>query len=347
MPNYRLAAVRAAKKYGIDPGIFLRQINQESGFNPNARSSAGAVGIAQFMPATARGFGIDPTDPMQALDAAARMDAGNLKKYGSYARMLSAYNSGRADAYKDPHFAGGQTYNYVRSILRGQTPAVGAPQAAPAAPGGPSGVQATVQSLPQAAGLTSLLSGLNSLAAGGGSKSGGWGMDMLANTVNQIHAMRSYQQSASQYGDQTVPTKLSNGQIMTGVNPNSPHDLGAVKLAESFIGTPYKWGGSRPGGFDCSGLLQYVWGKEGVGIPRTTYQQFAAGRPVGPNQLQPGDAVFFKGSDSMVQGGRVLPGHVGMYIGGGKFIEAPHTGSTVHISTLAGRTDYMGARRFA
>lgn len=76
------------------------------------------------MPGTAAGFHIDPMNPVQALLAAARMDAGNLRKYGSYARMLSAYNSGRPDAYRDPHFAGGQTYNYVRSILNGADPTV-------------------------------------------------------------------------------------------------------------------------------------------------------------------------------------------------------------------------------
>jgi soluble lytic murein transglycosylase-like protein len=115
----RALAAADARAFGLNPQIFLRQINQESGFNPRARSGAGALGIAQFMPATARGFGVNPMDPVAALRAAARMDAGNLKKYGSYQRMLSAYNSGRADAYLNPHFAGGQTYNYVRSIMGG------------------------------------------------------------------------------------------------------------------------------------------------------------------------------------------------------------------------------------
>lgn len=114
-------AQAAAQKYGIDPNVFLRQINQESGFNPNARSSAGALGIAQFMPATARAMGVNPMDPASALDGAARLMAQSLRKYGSYESALSVYNSGRPDAYKDPNFAGGQTYNYVRSILRGHS----------------------------------------------------------------------------------------------------------------------------------------------------------------------------------------------------------------------------------
>lgn len=123
----------------------------------------------------------------------------------------------------------------------------------------------------------------------------------------------------------------------------TPKVKGAVNLVQEYLGTPYVWGGENPGGFDCSGLIQYVWGKQGVDIPRTTYDQFKAGTPVDKNNLQAGDAVFFTGSDPM----NGLPGHVGMYLGGGKFIEAPHTGADVRISDLAGRTDFVGARRYA
>lgn len=118
--DYRALAVLAAQRYGIDPQIFLRQINQESGFNPNARSSAGAEGIAQFMPSTAAGMHIDPMNPRQALMGAAKMDAGNIRKYGGWAPALSAYNSGNPNAYKDPSFASGQTFNYVKDILGGK-----------------------------------------------------------------------------------------------------------------------------------------------------------------------------------------------------------------------------------
>jgi cell wall-associated NlpC family hydrolase len=116
-------------------------------------------------------------------------------------------------------------------------------------------------------------------------------------------------------------------------------DKKAVGLAQQYLGDPYVWGGSRPGAFDCSGLLQYVWGKLGVNIPRTTYQQINAGRAVALNQLRPGDAIFF--------GTRANPHHVGMYIGGGRFIEAPHTGANVRISSLKGRRDIVAARRYA
>jgi hypothetical protein len=117
--NYQKAAERAARRYGLNPNVFKAMIRQESGFNPNARSPVGAQGIAQFMPATAREYGVNLNDNRvrDDLDGAARYLAANLRKYGSYHAALSVYNSGRPDAYKDPQFAGGQTYNYVRSIL--------------------------------------------------------------------------------------------------------------------------------------------------------------------------------------------------------------------------------------
>ncbi len=96
-----LAVARAdARKYKIDPLVFEWKIWQESGFNPNVRNSpAGAIGIAQFMPATAQAMGIDPRDPQQALDASARLDAGHLKQYASRARLLARHYGGPSARY--------------------------------------------------------------------------------------------------------------------------------------------------------------------------------------------------------------------------------------------------------
>lgn len=116
-------ARQAAQKAGIDPDIFVRQIQQESGFSPTAKSGAGAIGIAQFMPGTAAGMGVDPADPYAALDAAARLDAQNLSKYGSYDKALAAYNAGpgNVDKYGGvPPFE--ETQRYVNNILGGQNP---------------------------------------------------------------------------------------------------------------------------------------------------------------------------------------------------------------------------------
>jgi cell wall-associated NlpC family hydrolase len=113
-------------------------------------------------------------------------------------------------------------------------------------------------------------------------------------------------------------------------------------LARQYIGTPYVWGGESPKGFDCSGFAQYLYGKAGIRIPRTTYTQWQAGRSVPQGQLQPGDLVFFRGSDS--KGG--LPGHVGVYIGNGMMIDAPHTGASVRTERVDTFGGYMGARRY-
>lgn len=118
----RQLAMRDAKKWGVNPQVFVRQINQESGFDTNARSPAGAEGIAQFMPGTAADYHIDPMNPAQALNAAAQYDASELKAFhGDYRQALAAYNAGaaHADEWDNPNFAGGQTYRYVRDILGG------------------------------------------------------------------------------------------------------------------------------------------------------------------------------------------------------------------------------------
>jgi len=117
-------ARQAALKAGIDPDIFVRQIQQESGFNPNARSPAGATGVAQFMPATAQGMGVDPTDPYQSLEGAARLMASHLQQYGGdYSKALAAYNAGPGNVAKYggvPPFE--ETQRYVNTILGGTSP---------------------------------------------------------------------------------------------------------------------------------------------------------------------------------------------------------------------------------
>jgi hypothetical protein len=118
--DYRAIARRKARKYGLPPSVFERQIQQESGFNPRARSPAGATGIAQIMPATARGWGVNPNDPVASLDAAAKNMASYVRKYGSYENALRAYNAGPAAIQKSKGYA--ETNKYVQNILRGKSP---------------------------------------------------------------------------------------------------------------------------------------------------------------------------------------------------------------------------------
>lgn len=134
-----------------------------------------------------------------------------------------------------------------------------------------------------------------------------------------------------------VSEETKSVQTIPKANPTSGDSV--VAYAEQFLGVPYLWGGTSPSGFDCSGLVYYVYAHFGISIPRTSQFQFGYGTPVSQSQLQPGDLVFFHND------GTGLPGHVGMYIGGGNIIQAPQTGDVVKITPLSYMNGYMGARR--
>jgi peptidoglycan DL-endopeptidase CwlO len=112
---------------------------------------------------------------------------------------------------------------------------------------------------------------------------------------------------------------------------------GVVGIAMQFLGVPYVWAGASPSGFDCSGFVMYVYAQVGVSLPHNAAMQYGYGTYVPKDQLQPGDLVFFNGL-----------GHNGIYIGGGQFIHAPHTGDVVKISSLSDSwyaSTWYGAKR--
>ena len=104
----------------------------------------------------------------------------------------------------------------------------------------------------------------------------------------------------------------------------------AIQFAQQQLGKPYLWGGTGPDAFDCSGLVMMAYRSAGINIERTSQQQWASEQKVPLAQVQPGDLVFFAGSD----GTPTAPGHVGLVIGKGKMIEAYATGFPVRISTF-------------
>lgn len=126
------------------------------------------------------------------------------------------------------------------------------------------------------------------------------------------------------------------GQVL---GPHFTRGDKAVAIARKMIGVPYRWGGSSPSGFDCSGLVMWAYGRLAVQLPHSSYELFRLGRQVGRWAMKPGDLVFFYGA-----------GHVGIYLGHGKFVHATHTGDHVRISSLKQgwyAQGFDGARRIA
>lgn len=116
-----------------------------------------------------------------------------------------------------------------------------------------------------------------------------------------------------------------------------PFGKRVVKYARRFLGVRYQYGGTSPrSGFDCSGLVRFVYGHFGISLPHSSFADLWHGRRVSRQSLHPGDLVFFAGAS-----------HVGIYVGGDRFIDAPHTGTVVRISTMHGwyGSEYYGARR--
>ncbi len=115
-----------------------------------------------------------------------------------------------------------------------------------------------------------------------------------------------------------------------------------IELATRHVGVRYRWGGISPSGFDCSGFLYYVFGRNGVALPRTTFSMFKAGVPVPRDQIQTGDIVFF-------QTLRPGPSHAGVYLGDGRFVHSSSGSGRVTITPMVHRyygPRYLGARRF-
>jgi cell wall-associated NlpC family hydrolase len=177
--------------------------------------------------------------------------------------------------------------------------------------------------------------------------------ELLSTIQGQIASLEAAQRAAELAAAQQARANLAQAQaqILPSSNvigasgqapggetyiPSSSYS-GVVGVAMQYLGTPYVWAGAAPGGFDCSGLVMYAYEQVGVSLPHSSYAMWDYGVPVAKDQLEPGDIVFFDGL-----------GHVGLYIGGGDFIQAPHTGDVVRVSSLDEgyyQYSYVGARR--
>jgi peptidoglycan endopeptidase LytE len=159
-------------------------------------------------------------------------------------------------------------------------------------------------------------------------------------TLQQLLAINSLQTDVVDPGTVLVVFDRLNGQVSRQGSVADARQL--LAYADQFLGTPYRYGGTGPGGFDCSGFTSYVFQSVNIQLPRTAGSQYSIGAPVEKSQLQPGDLVFFAG-------GRYID-HVGIYTGNGQFIHSssPRSGGVIYTPLEDGNyysRTYVGARR--
>ena len=172
---------------------------------------------------------------------------------------------------------------------------------------------------------------------------------LLSSIKGQIARIKAAEEAQQRQLAAAARSRLSGVQVPVadglGVSASTPEGStvappnvhgGVVGIAMRYLGVPYVWGGSTPRGFDCSGFVAYVFAQIGVSLPHSSYAMYGMGTAISISALQPGDLVFFTGAS-----------HMGIYIGGGQFIHAPHTGDVVKISSLSGyySSNFAGARR--
>ncbi len=153
--------------------------------------------------------------------------------------------------------------------------------------------------------------------------------------ADQLRKLRAQQRlAAARAQAQARASRSRSFDVPTYNGPASGRAAVAVQAAYAQIGKPYSWGASGPGSFDCSGLTMWAWGKAGVSLPHSSQAQYGSGPHVSRSDLQPGDLVFY---GSPIH-------HVGIYVGNGNMIEAPHSGAYVRVASYS-RGDYVGAVR--
>jgi cell wall-associated NlpC family hydrolase len=161
----------------------------------------------------------------------------------------------------------------------------------------------------------------------------------LKNDIQRLQQQAAAAARAAAQAAEAASSSSSTGGSTTGGGGSVPDPGGsgrssAVAIAQRYLGVPYVWAGASPSGFDCSGFTMYVYAQLGIGLSHGATDQQRASTPVPISALQPGDLVFF-GSASYSY-------HVGIYVGGGSMIHAPHTGAVVSYGSISGA--WIGGR---
>ena len=152
------------------------------------------------------------------------------------------------------------------------------------------------------------------------------GINTLSDTSNQYYSNLAAKRIQS-INDRATEKMQNIGATYTGPGGNDLRSR-LVKGAAAYQGVNYQWGGADPKGFDCSGLVQYVYGKMGVKMPRVSQQQAQQGRLTSVNKLKPGDLVGWGSSPAAAH-------HIAIYAGNGMIWEAPHTGAQVRLRRIS------------
>lgn len=170
-------------------------------------------------------------------------------------------------------------------------------------------------------------------------------LDYLVGSVDGIYgsktkaAVQAFQRDHHIQADGIVGSQTKMA-LTKAYQPPLQKTTRIISTAKGFIGVPYRWGGTTPAGFDCSGFTRYVFASQGITLPRVSRDQYKVGTSVAFKNLIPGDLVFF----NLSSGNEVS--HVGIYIGNGKFISATNTkGITIYGFTPYWAKAYVGARR--
>jgi cell wall-associated NlpC family hydrolase len=354
----------AGNTYGI-PWEVLAAINKvETNFGSNlGPSSAGAIGWMQFMPATWARWGIDangdgvsdPNNPTDAIFSAAHYLAGCGGQF-NIAGAIYCYNHATwyvndvlslAALYGRGGTTGLVSFGQLQSQLDTARSRIKASklQLGPALEQARklSGAERTaLHALAKAHLLSDQLEAQKRVTLIGVRRHAAEAL--VSRLRDRLHAANT--QLTRVQGEANGVASAAGRQLLSapagagleGLLPSGTYG-GVVSIAMQYLGVPYVWGGASPSGFDCSGLVKYVFAQVGISLPHYTVSQwnYPGAVPVARNQLQPGDLIFFNGLD-----------HEGIYVGNGYFIHAPHTGDVVRIDYLGERwfaANYDGARR--